>query len=135
VLLVGLAFLAAAALTGPRSPLWGAGLVVNAWGTATVIENSVEVSWAAGMTTLALGLGGLIAAYLGTRGWAVSPASIAWPVVFVGLGQFFCSNTLGRGAITWYAVALAAVYGLAELAQSTRHDDTTPAQPHGTTAA
>jgi hypothetical protein len=50
-LIVGLAFVAAAAATGPRSPLWGAGLVVSAWGVAKVIENNVDVSWAGGMTT------------------------------------------------------------------------------------
>jgi hypothetical protein len=119
-LLVGLAFLAAAAATGPRSPLWGAGLVVTAWGVAKVIENSVEVSWAGGMSTLAIGLGGLIAAYLGTRGWAVSAASVAWPVVFIGFGQFLHGNTLDSGTITYYTAGLAAVYGIAELVNSSR---------------
>jgi hypothetical protein len=119
-LLVGLAFLAAAAATGPRSPLWGAGLVVTAWGVAKVIENSVEVSWAGGMSTLAIGLGGLIAAYLGTRGWAVSAASVAWPVAFIGVGQFLHGNTLDSGTITYYTAGLAAVYGIAELVNSSR---------------
>lgn len=119
-LLVGLAFVAAAAATGPGSPLWGAGLVVTAWGAAKVIESNVEVTWAGGMTTLAIGLGGLIAAYLGSRGWAVSPASVAWPVVFIGVGQFIHSNTLGSGSITWYTSGLAAVYGIAELVNSAR---------------
>lgn len=119
-LLVGLAFVAAAAVTGPRSPLWGAGLVVSAWGTAKVIENNVEVGWAGGMTMFALGLGALLAAYLASRGWAVSAASVAWPVVFIGLGQFIHSNTLGSGLITWYTVGLAVVYGIAELVNSSR---------------
>lgn len=119
-LLVGLAFVAAAAVTGPRSPLWGAGLVVTAWGTAKVIENNVDVSWAGGMTTFAIGLGGLIAAGLASRGWAVSAASVAWPVAFIGIGQFLHSNTLGSGVITWYTVGLAAVYGIAELVNSSR---------------
>ena len=119
-LLVGLAFVAAAAVTGPRSPLWGAGLVVSAWGTAKVIENNLDVSWAGGMTTLAIGLGGLIAAYLASRGWAVNAASVAWPVAFIGVGQFLHSNTLGSGAITWYTIGLAVVYGAAELVNSSR---------------
>lgn len=124
-LLIGLAFIAAAAVTGPRSPLWGAGLVVTAWGTSKVIENNIEVSWAGGMTTLAIGLGALIAAYLASRGWAVSAASVAWPVVFIGLGQFLHGNTLGSGLITWYTAGLAAVYGIAELVNSSR--DRSPA--------
>jgi hypothetical protein len=123
-LLVGLAFLAAAAVTGPRSPLWGAGLVVTAWGVAKVIENNVAVDWAGGMTTIAIGLGGLIAAYLAMRGWAVSAASVAWPVVFIGLGQFIHGNTLGSGTITWYTAGLALVYGLAELVNSSRQSST-----------
>ena len=119
-LLVGLGFVAAAAVTGPRSPLWGAGLVVTAWGTAKVIQNNVDVEWAGGMTLLAIGLGGLIAAYLASRGWAVSVASVAWPVVFIGLGQFLHGNTLGSGLITWYTAGLVVVYGVAELVNSSR---------------
>jgi hypothetical protein len=69
---------------------------------------------------LAIGLGGLIAAALAARGWAVSPASVAWPVVFIGLGQFLNSNTLGSGWITWYTAGLAVVYGVAELLNSSR---------------
>ncbi len=127
-LLIGLAFLAAAAATGPRSPLWGAGLVTTAWGVAKVIENNVEVSWAGGMTMLALGLGGLIAAYLATRGWSVSPASVAWPVAFIGIGIFIHSNTLdtsAAGAITFFIAGLAAVYGVAELVNSSRQSSET----------
>jgi hypothetical protein len=127
-LLIGLAFLAAAAATGPRSPLWGAGLVTTAWGVAKVIQNNVEVSWAGGMTTLAIGLGGLIAAYFATRGWAVSPASVAWPVVFIGLGQSFHGNTIdagAAGAITFFIAGLAAVYGVAEFVNSSRQSSDT----------
>jgi hypothetical protein len=129
-LLVGLAFLAAAAVTGPRSPLWGAGLVVTAWGVAKVIEQTVKVDWAGGMTMIAIGLGGLIAAYLATRGWAVSPASVAWPVVFIGLGQFVHSNSLGSGLITWYTAGLAVVYGAAELTNSARQGDRRSSYAH-----
>jgi hypothetical protein len=132
-LLVGLAFLAAAAATGPRSPLWGAGLVVTAWGVAKVIQNNVEVSWAGGMTLVAIGLGGLIAAYLATRGWSVSPASIAWPVVFIGLGQSFHGNTIdagASGAITFFIAGLAAVYGVAELINSSRQSSDSDSAEH-----
>ncbi len=135
-LLVGLAFLAAAAATGPRSPLWGAALVTTAWGVAQQIASIVDVSWAGGMTTLAIGLGGLIAAYLATRGWSVSPASVAWPVVFIGVGQFVHSNTLETGsaavdgAVTWYVAGLAAVYGVAELVNSSRQSSDTVEHAH-----
>jgi hypothetical protein len=129
-LLVGLAFLAAAAFTGRRSPLFGAGLVVTSWGVATAMEQSVKIGWAGGMTMIAIGLGGLIAAYLGTRGWAVSPASVAWPVVFIGLGQFVYSNSLESGLITWYTAGLALVYGAAELINSARQGDRRSSYTH-----
>jgi hypothetical protein len=135
-LLVGLVFLAAAAATGPRSPLWGAALVTTAWGVSQQIASNVDVSWAGGMTTVAIGLGGLIAAYLATRGWSVGPASVAWPVVFIGVGQFIHSNTLDTGsaavdgAITWYVAGLAAVYGVAELINSSRQSSDSDSAEH-----
>ena len=86
-LLVGLAFVVGAAVTGPRSPLWGPGLVVSAYGTAEVVNLYTDVSGAGAWTLVAIGLGGLLAAYLGSRGWAMSAASVASPVVFVGIGQ------------------------------------------------
>lgn len=118
-LLVGLAFVAAAAVTGPHSPLWGAGLVVSAWGTAVVLENTVRVDGTGGLTTAAIGLGGLLAAYLGSRGWGVDAASVAWPVVFLGLGLLVSSNA-GSGTVTGYTAGLAAVYGLVELVGARR---------------
>lgn len=119
-LLVGLAFVAAAALTGPRSPLWGPGLVVSAYGTATVVDRASDVSWAGGWTTVAIGLGGLLAAHLGDRGWAMSAASVAWPVVFIGLGQSINSITSGNGTITWFTAGITFAYGVAELVSSRR---------------
>jgi hypothetical protein len=92
-LLVGLAFVAAAALTGPRSPLWGPGLVVSAYGTAEVVNLFTDVSGAGAWTTVAIGLGGLHAAFLGSRGWAMSAASVASPVVFIGIGQWIAGQT------------------------------------------
>ncbi|MGI8535561.1 MAG: hypothetical protein ACR2K2_03505 [Mycobacteriales bacterium] len=126
-LLIGLAFLAAAAATGPRSPLWGAALVTTSWGTYEVIASNVDVSWAGGMSLVAIGLGGLIAAYLASRGWAVSPASVAWPVVFIGVGEFVMGNASDTvtGAVTYFVAGLAAIYGVAELINSTRQSSDT----------
>lgn len=93
--LVGLVFLAAAALTGPRSPLWGAGLIVGFWGASKILQNNSEFAWAGPFSTAAIGLGGLLAAYLVTRGFSISVASIAWPVVFIGVGQYVHSTYAG----------------------------------------
>ena len=116
-LLVGLAFVLAAALTGPRSPLWGPGLVVSAYGTAEVVDLYTDVAGAGAWTTVAIGLGGLLAAYLGSRGWAMSAASVASPVVFIGVGQWIAGNT-PDGTITWFSAGVTVLYGVAELATS-----------------
>ena len=118
-LLVGLAFVLAAALTGPRSPLWGPGLVVSAYGTAEVVKLYTDVSGAGAWTTVAIGLGGLLAAYLGSRGWAMSAASVASPVVFLGVGQWIAGNA-PSGTITWFSAGVTVLYGLAELVSSRR---------------
>ena len=118
-LLVGLAFVAAAGLTGPRSPLWGPGLVVSAYGTAEVVNAATDVPGSGAWTLVAIGLGGLLAAYLGSRGWAMSAASVASPVVFIGVGQWIAGNA-PDGTITWFSAAVTVLYGVAELVVSRR---------------
>jgi len=94
-LLVGLAFTAAAALTGRCSPLWGAGLVVGFWGLSKVIAVPLALTWAGPFSSAMFGVGGLVAADLASRSFAVSPASVAAPVVFIGLGQYVHSTFPG----------------------------------------
>ena len=120
-LLVGLAFVAAAALTGRRSPLWGPGLVVSAYGTAEVVTLFTDVAGARAWTVVAIGLGGLLAAGLGSRGWAMSAASVASPVVFIGVGQWVAGNA-PDGTITWCSAAVTVLYGVAELVVPRRPD-------------
>lgn len=117
--LVGLVFLVAAAVTGPLSPLWGAGIVVGFWGLSKILQNNTDWAWTGPFTTPMIGLGGLLAAYLATRGFAISVARIAWPVVFIGVGQYVHSTYAGW-PITAYTCGLAAVYGVAELANAAR---------------
>lgn len=119
-LLVGLAFVSAAALTGPRSPLWGPGLVVSAYGTAEVVNLFTDVPGAGAWTIVAIGLGGLLAAFLGSRGWAMSAASVAAPVVFIGIGQWIAGNA-PAGTITWFSAGVTVLYGIAELMTGQRH--------------
>ena len=121
-LLVGLAFAAAAGLTGPRSPLWGPALVVSAYGTAEAVNLFTDVSGAGAWTLVAIGLGGLLAAHLGTRGWAMSAASVASPVVFIGIGQWI-AGTAPAATITWVSAGVTALYGVAELVGSQRGAD------------
>jgi hypothetical protein len=116
-LLVGLTFVAAGGLTGPRSPLWGPGLVVSAYGTAEVVNSSTDVPGSGAWTLVAIGLGGLLAAYLGSRGWAMGAASVASPVVFIGIGQWIAGNA-PDGTVTWFSAAVTVLYGVAELVVS-----------------
>lgn len=117
--LVGLVFLAAAAVTGIRSPLWGAGLVVGFWGAAKILQNTTDLAWTGAFATVCIGLGGLVGAYLLTRGFAVGVASVAWPVVFIGVGQYI-HGTYGGWPITAYTAGLAALYGLVEIVNAAR---------------
>ena len=124
-LLVGLAFVGAAALTGPRSPLWGPGLVVSAYGTAEVVNTYTDVPGAGAWTVVAIGLGGLLAAQLGARGWAMSAASVASPVVFIGIGQWIAGNA-PAGTITWASAGVTVLYGVVELVTSRRQGSAGP---------
>ncbi len=117
--LVGLAFLAAAAVTGPRSPLWGAGLIVGFWGASKILQSNTDFAWTGPFSTVMIGLGGLVAAYLVTRGFAISVASVAWPIVFIGVGQYVHSTYEGW-PITAYTAGLVAIYGVAELINASR---------------
>lgn len=123
-LLVGLAFLAAAAFTGRRSPLWGAGLVVSSWGLSQVLAVALSLSWAGSFATAMIGVGGLVAAHLASRGFAVSPASVAAPIVFIALGQYV-NRTFPGGAVTVYTAGLALVWGVVELVHSVRKGSAT----------
>ena len=124
-LFVGLAFVTAAALTGPRSPLWGPGLVVSAYGAAEVVNLYTDVPGAGAWTLVAIGLGGLLAAGLGSRGWAMSAASVASPVVFIGVGQWIAGNA-PSGTITWFSAGVTVLYGVAELISSRRARSAAP---------
>ncbi len=117
-LLVGLAFTAAAASTGRRSPLWGAGLVVAFWGLAQLVAGPLDLR-VGPFATAMLGVGGLIAAFLATRGFAVSPASVAAPAVFLGLGQYL-NSTYPGSLITFWTAGLALLWGVVELGNATR---------------
>lgn len=118
-LLVGLVFTAAAASTGRRSPLWGAGLVVAFWGLSQVIVAASSPSWGGPFAIAMIGVGGLVAAGLASRGFAVSPASVAAPAVFIGVGLHL-HRALPGPEITAYTVGLALLWGLVEVASAVR---------------
>jgi len=120
-LLLGLVYLAAAAVSRSHGTLWGPGLVTTAVGLAIVLWYGAgrggDSFQLLALTVLALGLGGVLAAALGElRGLVITPMSIALPVLLFGafslLEQQRVEPVTGS---TWVYVALLALWGAFEL--------------------
>lgn len=125
-LLLGLVYLAAAAISRSRGTLWGPGLVTTAVGLAVALWYSAgrggDSFQLLALTVLALGLGGVLAAALGElRGLVITPMSIALPVLLFGafslLEQQRVEPVTGS---TWVYVALLALWGAFELRPARR---------------
>ncbi len=120
-LLLGLVYLAAAAISRSHETLWGPGLVTTAVGLAIALWYGAgrggDSFQLLALTGLALGLGGVLAAALGElRGVVITPMSIALPVLLFGafslLEQQRVEPVTGS---TWVYVALLALWGAFEL--------------------
>lgn len=126
-LLLGLTYLAAAAISRSRGTLWGPGLVTTVVGLAVVLwfgvaERGGDSFQLLALTVMALGLGGVLAALLGQlRGLVITPMSIALPVLLFGafslLEQQRVEPVTGQ---TWVYVALLALWGAFELRPARR---------------
>ncbi|CAN5262018.1 hypothetical protein BH24ACT10_BH24ACT10_07220 [soil metagenome] len=119
--LTGLTYVAAAAAGRSRGTLWGPGFVITSVGLAAALwlrDGRMPDSFQfLALAVMALGLGGVLAALLGqVRGFAVSPMSIALPVLLFGvfalLEQQMVSPFAGQ---TWVYAALLAAWGAYEL--------------------
>jgi hypothetical protein len=119
--LTGLTYLAAAAVSRSRGTLWGPGLVVSSVGVAAASwlgdGRAPDSFQFLALAVMALGLGAVLAAGLdGLHGFAVSPMSVALPVLLFGvfalLEQQMVSPFAGQ---TWVYVALLAAWGAYEL--------------------
>jgi hypothetical protein len=125
-LLLGLVYLAAAAVSRSHGTLWGPGLVTTAVGLAIALWYGAgrggDSFQLLALTVLALGLGGVLAAALGElRGLVITPMSIALPVLLFGafslLEQQRVEPITGS---TWVYVALLALWGAFELRPARR---------------
>ncbi len=125
----GATFTLAALVSGRRSPLLGSGIVVLAWGLSHVIVAHAFPSagmgmgmgghtsaWSFALADTMLGVGAVVAALLASRGFAISPLSVAAPIVFIGLGEYV-HGTYGS-AITGTLCALTAAWGVEEIARA-----------------
>lgn len=119
--LIGVTYLAAAAVSRSRGPLWGAGLVTTSVGLSIALwlrdGRPVESYQLLALSALGLGLGAVLAALLvELRGWSITAMSIAMPVLLFGvfalLDQQAVEPVAGQ---TWVYVALLAAWGGYEL--------------------
>ena len=125
-LLLGLVYLAAAAISRSRGTLWGPGLVTSIVGLAIALwfgaGRGGDSFQLLALTVMALGLGGVLAAVLGQlRGLVITPMSVALPVLLFGafslLEQQRVEPVTGS---TWVYVALLALWGAFELRPARR---------------
>lgn len=115
-LLIGLAYLVAAAIGGKPGSYWATACVITAWGAAAALlgERSVDVT-PEGAYLLAAGIGATAAALLGRGGYAVDALGIAASVLAAGLLLALVTRVDALGRASTYAAALA-VIGLIRLA-------------------
>jgi len=100
-LLVGLAYLAAAALGGRANGHWATAMVIVAFGAVVLLLDKAHtgINLPAGYL-LAVGLGGMAAAALQPRGFSVDGLGIAGAIAAVGLFLFLVDeypNVLAKG--------------------------------------
>lgn len=115
-LILGLVYLAAAAVGGPHATLWAPGVVITFWGAAVVavFSDTITADFTAVAVT-ALGVGATAAALLGRLGFGVDPLAVGLSVLFAGLTELVASlgvDVLGYG---WFYGALLGVWVLADL--------------------
>ncbi len=119
--LVGLTYLAAAGVGRSRGTLWGPGFVITSVGLAAALwlgDGRMPDSFQfLALAVMALGLGGVLAALLAqVRGVAISPMSVALPVLLFGvfalLEQQMVQPFAGQ---TWVYAGLLAAWGVYEL--------------------
>lgn len=110
-LIIGLSYLVAAGLGGRTGGHWATAIVVVAFGAtvALIDEASTGINPPAGYL-LGAGLGAMLAAYLGGRGFSADALGIAGALTAAGLFLFLADDfpdALGRGEA--YALLLALV--------------------------
>lgn len=126
VLLVGLTYLAAAAVGRSRGPLWSPGLITTSVGAAIVAwirdGRSVDSYQFLALAAMALGLGGVLAALLAQwRGYQISAMGVALPVLLFGAFALLDQQRVDPvSGSTWVYVAALAAYGLVEVVRSRR---------------
>lgn len=115
-LILGLTYLAAAAMGGKDATLWAPALIITVWGAGVVavFSETIDADFTSVAVT-ALGIGATGAALLGRFGFRVDPLAIGLSVLFAGLTELVASfgvDILGRG---WFYGALLVVWVVSDL--------------------
>ena len=119
--LVGLTYLAAAAVGRSRGTLWGPGFVITTVGIAAALwlrdGRSGDSFQLLALAVMALGLGGVLAAlFAQARGFSLSAMSVAMPVLLFGVFALLEQQAVKPFAgQTWVYAALLAAWGAYEL--------------------
>ncbi len=120
--IAGVTYLAAAAVSGKRGPLWVPGAMVTAWGAAALvlfergIDNFKEPKFVVPAAFLvAFGIGVVVCALLERRGFAIDALSVGVTLLVSGVfltAEVYVPSVTGN---IWPYAALLAAVGLWEL--------------------
>lgn len=115
-IILGVSYLLAGAVAGRRSLFWAAGLIVSSWGLAVLLL--LRGTWTtdfAGTAVTAIGVGLVLAALLPRVGISVSLASLAVPVLLIGVFELLqaeSSSVFSKGWLFGIILALRGLYDL-----------------------
>lgn len=126
-LVIGCAYLLAAAVGGRRGTLWGPGCVITTWALAVVLEFSKAVTADfTAVTIVGLGVGGVIAALLARLGIRVTTLALGLSVLGAGLTELLAA--LGVGLLTrgWFYGLIFGGCAIGDLIRSTRRPRLAP---------
>lgn len=110
-LILGLSYLVAAIVDGPRGGYWATALGLTAWGLAVAFMGEVrpENVDVAGAYLAGVGLAGVLAAVLRARGFVISEAGLAATVAASGLILALSPKADALTDATTFAIALGLV--------------------------
>jgi len=110
-LIIGIIYLLAAIIDGPRGGYWATALGLTGWGLAVAYMGAVRPADVdvAGAYLVGVGFAGLAAALLRVRGFAISEAGLALTIVGAGAILALSLRTEAFVDATTYAVAVGTV--------------------------
>ena len=113
-LIIGLIYLLAAVIDGPRGGYWATALALTGWGLAVAYSGAVRPPDVdiAGVYLAGVGLAGLAAALLRTRGFLISELGLSLAIVGAGLMLALSPRADALLDASIYAIAIAVVGAL-----------------------